>query len=337
MPALSLSDLSQMFQLRRDTVRVRQNLATATQELSSGKKSDLGGSVSGNYAPLVAIDQQLSALKGYETNAKEAALFADMAQFSLEQVKQVAGDLGTRLISLKEADLATIGNVFAGEAEGAFELAVSALNGTVAGRSVFGGIATDRAPLASGAEMLTELRAAVVAAGATTAADVETVLDDWFYTAGGGFETNGYLGSAARMSDVKVAEGRTIAMPIKADDVEIRHQLRGLALGAMLEGAGITDNVEKVRLSQIAGEAMIANQDRMLSLQAQVGSAQARIETASTRNSSESTALKIARNGIVAIDPFEVATELQNLQVQLETIYTITARLSGLSLTNYLR
>jgi flagellar hook-associated protein 3 FlgL len=45
----------------------------------------------------------------------------------------------------------------------------------------------------------------------------------------------------------------------------------------------------------------------------------------------------MARSDIVSVDPFEVATELQNLQVQLETIYTITARLSGLSLTKYLR
>jgi flagellar hook-associated protein 3 FlgL len=337
MPALTLSDLSQMFQLRRDTVRVRQGLATATQELSSGKKADLGRSVSGNYAPLVALDQQLSALAGYETNAKEAALFADMAQAALEQVKQATGDLGARLIGVKESDITTIGKVVARESEGAFHLAVSALNSTVAGRSVFGGTATDRAPLATGADMLAEIRAAVAAAGATTAEDVKAAVDGWFHTPGGGFETTGYQGSAEQISNFKVSEGRSIAMPIKADDVEIRNQLSGLALAAMLEGSGISDSGEQVRLAHLAGEAIIANQDRMLSLQALVGSAQARIETAATQNGSEKTALQMARSGIVSIDPYEVATALQNLEVQLQTIYTITARLSGLSLTNYLR
>ena len=335
MPNVTLSDLSQMFQLRRDTVRVRQDLATAAQELSSGKKSDIGKSLFGNFTPLVALDQQISALEGYETNTKEAQLFADAAQVALERVKEVGLDLGTRLIGLEEADIAAVGTVFSSESQGAFELAVSALNSSVAGRSIFGGAATDRAPLASGSSIIAELR--TLTAAETTAADVEAIVDDYFYTAGGGFETNGYLGSANRLSEFKVAEGREIGMPIKADDKAIRDQLRGLALGALLEGTGITAPGEKVRLAQIAGEAVISNQDRLLSLQAEVGSAQARIETAGVQNASEKASLRMARNDIVAVDQYEVATELQNLQVQLETIYTITARLSGLSLTNYLR
>lgn len=337
MPGLNLSDLSQFFQLRRDTVRVRQGLAAATQELSSGKKSDLGKSLSGNFAPLVALDQQLSALAGYETNAKEAMLFADTTQIALERVKSVGDHLGTRLLGIAEADITSVGVVFSTESRGGFEQAVAALNSSVAGRSIFGGAATDRSPLADGGTMLAEIRAMATALPATTAADIVTVVDDYFYTVGGGFETNGYAGSAAQISNFKVAEGREIEMPIKADDKVIRDQLRGLALGAMLEGAGVTDTTQRVRLAHLAGEAIISNQDRMLSLQAQVGSAQARIETASTQNSSEKAALQMARSDIVSVDQYEVATELQNLQVQLETIYTITARLSRLSLTNYLR
>lgn len=331
----TLSDLSQMFQLRRDTVRVRQDLATATQELSSGRKSDIGRALFGNFAPLVSLDQQLSTIEGYETNAKEAMLFADTAQNALERVKGVSDDLGMRLLGVELADITAVGTVFSSEAQGAFDLSVSALNSTVAGRSVFGGAATDRSPLAVGSAMIAELR--TLTAGATTAADVVAVVDNWFYTAGGGFDTNGYQGSANTISEFRVAEGRSIDMPIKADDTVIREQLRGLAIGALIGGTGITNPEEEMRLAQISGEALISNQDKMLSLQAQVGSAQSRIETASTQNASEKASLQMVRSDIVSVDKYEVATELQNLQVQLETIYTITARLSGLSLTNYLR
>jgi flagellar hook-associated protein 3 FlgL len=334
MAMTTLSDLSQMFQLRRDTVRVRQDLARATQELSSGTNANLSKALNGNFSPLVGLDKQLSALAAYATNAKEATLFADTAQSALGRVKEVSDGLGTSLLSVKESDIVTVGEVYAGEAEGAFELTVSALNTSVAGRSVFGGAATDRSPLAPASDMLAELR--TLAAAETTASGVAAVVDAWFGP-GGGFEANGYKGSANQISNFKVAEGREIEMPIKADDPEIRNQLKALAKAALLEGSGITDRTEKVHLAQMAGESIISNQDRMLSLQAQVGSAQARIETASTQNASEKTALEIARSGIVSVDPYEVATQLQNLQVQLETIYTITARLSGLSLTNYLR
>ena len=40
---------------------------------------------------------------------------------------------------------------------------------------------------------------------------------------------------------------------------------------------------------------------------------------------------------IVAADPFDAATGLQAAEAQLEALYTLTARLSRLSLTEYLR
>jgi flagellar hook-associated protein 3 FlgL len=39
----------------------------------------------------------------------------------------------------------------------------------------------------------------------------------------------------------------------------------------------------------------------------------------------------------MAVDPFEAASELQTVQTQLETLYTITARSSRLSLVAFLR
>jgi len=63
---------------------------------------------------------------------------------------------------------------------------------------------------------------------------------------------------------------------------------------------------------------------------------QARIDTATTRNTSEATALGIARAGLVQLDPYETATRLQHAETQLQLIYTLTARMSRLSLADYL-
>ena len=54
------------------------------------------------------------------------------------------------------------------------------------------------------------------------------------------------------------------------------------------------------------------------------------------RNAAEASALQIARNGLVAADPYDTATAIQAVQTQIETLYTLTARLSRLSLTDYL-
>jgi len=86
-----------------------------------------------------------------------------------------------------------------------------------------------------------------------------------------------------------------------------------------------------------AGEALIAGAGNLVQLRASVGSAEARVEEASARLSARETALEIARNDMSAADPYETASNLQEVQLQLETHYTLTARLSRLSLTEYLR
>ncbi len=74
-----------------------------------------------------------------------------------------------------------------------------------------------------------------------------------------------------------------------------------------------------------------------MSLRAVVGDAEAAIERARVRNGAELAAADLARATIVESDPFRAATDLQSVQGQLETLYAVTARLSRLSLTNYLR
>ncbi len=43
-----------------------------------------------------------------------------------------------------------------------------------------------------------------------------------------------------------------------------------------------------------------------------------------------------ARLGLISVDPYETASKLQEAQTQLETLYSITARMSRLSLVNFL-
>ena len=329
---MTLSDLSQMFQLRRDTVRVRQDLATATQELSTGRSADLGRAISGNFGPLASIDRQLSAMAGYETNTKEATLFLNVAQDSLERIKGATEGYSLRLSSIRPNEIVSTGNVLAIEAAAAFDLTVSTLNGRVAGRSLFAGTATDRAAVADAQGILDQIGTAVT--GLTTAADVANAIDVWFTA---NFDTAVYMGSPDPLAGFRVGEGREVAMGVKADDPAIRNQLKALAMAALIGKNDISDPSEEAALANLAGNSLVSNRDALITLQAGVGSAQERVEIARVEASSERTALQIARSEIVAIDPYKVATDLQNLQAQLETIYTITARLSGLSLTNYIR
>ncbi|MBM9596103.1 flagellin [Roseitranquillus sediminis] len=339
MANLSIGDLAQTFQLRRDNARLKNDLMRVTQELSTGRKSDLGKATGGDFGPLVSIDRQIASLKAYDTTAKEAGLFADAAQLSLERIQTMGAELAPRLISAELSGYSALRQTIASDAVAAFETTVEALNAQSGGRGLFGGTATNQAALADPQEMLAEIRAAVDLAAPTDAQGVADAVKAWF-APGGGFDLSGkgYTGGTDRLSGFRVAEGTEVPMSIKADDPEIREQLAGLAIGAMLKNGPLAGDFEKeAELARIAGAEIMRGQTGLSATRAELGAAQARIESATARNGAERTSLQIARSGITDADPYDSATEMQNLEVQLETLYTITARLSRLNLTDFLR
>jgi flagellar hook-associated protein 3 FlgL len=64
---------------------------------------------------------------------------------------------------------------------------------------------------------------------------------------------------------------------------------------------------------------------------------QSKIAQADQSNSTARHALEMTRARIVNVDPYESATRLEAAQIQLETLYALTARLGRLSLTDFLR
>ena len=70
---------------------------------------------------------------------------------------------------------------------------------------------------------------------------------------------------------------------------------------------------------------------------ARVGILQGRIETAATRNSAETSALTITLSKFTEVDSYDSATMLTAVEGQQKTLYAVTARLSALSLLDYLR
>ena len=114
--------------------------------------------------------------------------------------------------------------------------------------------------------------------------------------------------------------------------------MKAFALAALVgEGALFPDTVERAALTTVAGERMLSADYDLALVRARVGSGEARIDEADARNNAEKYALEIARNEITAIDPYQTAVELEAITDQLETLYTLTVRLSRLSLAEFLR
>ena len=114
--------------------------------------------------------------------------------------------------------------------------------------------------------------------------------------------------------------------------------MKAVAMAALADdSAGVADFTAQSDLLRRSAEVLLSAQNNVVALQANVGLAQEQIEAWSVRHAVEKLELDNAKGALLAVDPFETASRLEAAQFQLETLYAGTARLSDLSLANYLR
>ncbi|MHC0051986.1 flagellin [Actibacterium sp. D379-3] len=336
MTSLTTGDLAQSFHLRRHNQTLKTQLDTLVQEIATGQTADQGARLSGDFMPLSAIERSLTALDAYKTTTAEAALMTQAMQVSLDNLAGAADQVTPALLLAGGAPEATLLATTGADALGKLEQAVAALNGAVTGRALFSGAATDTRALAPADVMMAELKTLI--AVETTPGGVMAAVAAWFDTPGGGFETAIYGGADTAAGPMRLAEGQTLSLDVTAADPALRDVLRGLATAALLaDEATLGGDVDaRAGLALMAGEHLLTAEGALSTLQAEVGTAQNRIETIQVENAAQTTMLTLARTELIGADPYETATELEAVQTQLETLYTITARLARLSLADYL-
>lgn len=338
MSMLSVGDMALSFQMRKQNALLKQEMGQRTQEVVTGIAADLGKHVSGDFMPLAAIDRSLATLDAYDTTAAEAALFAETAQAALGVVHDVASDVAPLLISTVTNASQTSQMTVAKDSRQKLEASISALNVQVAGRSAFAGIATDAQPLASADTILSELLTATAAT--TTPADFIAAVDAWFDApaGGGGFLDTVYGGSDTALAAFRIGPDEQARATVTAADEPIRNTLKGLALASLLtEGVFSSDINARAEIATAAGTAILGADSDLIGLRADIGTAEAQIADAQTRNGAERAALEIARVEHISVDPYDTATALEALTSQMESLYTLTARISRLNFADYIR
>lgn len=330
----SIGDLAQSHANRLANARLKSQLNRLGNQLTTGRLAAPRMTLSGDVAPLAAIERSLTAIDAYRTSTRETATFLDTAQTALGTLSSQLEDLGPLMLNAGIGGDPVQPDSVAAEARARFGTMVSALNASVAGRSVFAGSATGAAPLPDGEALLADIAAAV--GSPASASDLLSALDAYF-DPGGGFDTTGYQGATTPLAELRLTPRDSASYAITAADPEIRASLKAVA-GAALLDMGVLDRLQDHRriVLSTAGQASASAASDMAGLRADLGATQARADAALTRLTAEGASLEIARNDLIGIDPYQTATELQETQARLETLYTVTARLQNLSLAAYL-
>lgn len=332
----TIGDLAQSFVMRRQNNELKEQVNRLTRELTSGQKEDKLKALGWDYSFLADTLRSLKLLDGFGIATREATVFTQTMQTVLNDVIETSGDLGARLLTSAASNLPSVQDSTARAARDDMAHLISRLNTSAAGRTLFAGAATDAPALADPDTILTALRGAV--AGQTTQAGFLAAVDDWFHEPGGGFETSGYLGSNTSLPAFQLAEGETVRFEMKADDTQIRTLLRNTAVAVLSGDASLgISNSLKANLQRVAGEGLMSSQAGVTTIASDLGFVQQRVEDSAAKNAAIRSGLQIARNDLVLADPYETATRLENLQYQLEGLYSLTVRMSKLTLMDYMR
>ncbi len=336
MALTSFGDLAQSYQLRSQNSQLKQTMDRLAYELASGQVADIPKAIHGDYRSLAEIHEASSALSAYKSSNAEAALFVRNAQTALELAQNLTGTAAPALLTASNSNSDTLTGATVDDTRTKMDAIIAAINTPSTGRMMFSGNDTNAPALASADVMLADL--ATLTAAETTASDIMTIVDAWFDDVGGGFETIGYTGSTDFLEPFQIGPGREADFEVNGADAAIREMLKGLAIaGLVAQGTMATDRNERGALLRTAGETLLQASDGIAGLRAKVGTAESHIEEISVQNETEIQALDLAKTELLAADPYTTATELESVSNQLETLYTITARLSRLSLVDFLR
>ncbi|GAA5074782.1 flagellin [Roseibacterium beibuensis] len=335
MSLTTLGDAAGYHLFRRDSAGLKADLQRLTTELSTGRVSDLGQATGGDFSALSDVMHRLRLTETFATGIAEAALAAQGRQTALERLSAEIEGLGPGLLAVSNSGAASELQLRLADAPDRFEMAVSSLNTRVAGQSLFSGDRPDQPALRPADDILDALRP--IADAAPDAATLIAEIDAWFSDTGGGYDSFAWQGGGGDPPPVLLEEGQSVEAGVTAREDAIRTTLAGLALAALTaEGHGPADETSRRELTQAAAGRLELGETGLIQLRANLGTAEAQLDAARVRTEATRSSLELEQGRITAADPYSTASEIEELSQRLESLYLVTARLSRLSLSEYL-
>ncbi len=316
--------------------QLRDRSDIARQEAVTGLLVDPAKALGGKVSEMLDLERSLAEINQYREIIGQAEARASVIQGSLDLIRNLAVDLHISGQTAPETGVATGGKVVSASARQALGAALSALNVSYNGRHLFSGDAGDSRALVS-VDMFMSASVAILEAGPTAGAAYANLSVE-FTTTTGLFETSFYTGGSGDAPASEVARGERLGFAIRADEDPIRSLLRDLAtLAAAFDPNNAIAAADRRGLAANAVSGLRNNVAALAGLSARVGVAEERMGQVSTQHQASEATLTLAYTKLAGRDQFEAATDLNQLESQLEITFLTTARLANLSLVNFLR
>jgi len=324
-------------------------LANAEVEMTTGQYANLGLQLGGESGDEISLKDTIGSLQTYATDNTLVTGRLQAASSALDALRSGAQ---TALQGVAEwtpgndasANLQTIGQT-------ALEGLISNGNASSGDEYVFGGVNTGVAPLADYyASPSSAAQTAVDQAFQTqfgflptdpqaadvTSAQMQTFLDGPFAALfqGSQWTTNWSSASSVNMTNT-IAPGQTIETSTNANTPAFQELAQAYTMMSEFGGSQLSQSALSV-VANTASSLISSGSTGLTEAEASNGVAQQTITDADNSTSSQVTILQTQLGDMDNVDASQTATDITNLQTQIQTAYELTSRLQQLSLAQYL-
>lgn len=326
-------DLSFQVRLANQNSDIRARLQDVATETVTGRRADTLEASQGRLGEAMRLQSAIGDIDRHLESANLSRARLDGVANAIISMRDSASGFGTTgRIAVAQGNGPAL-EVVQDDAQNILSRVMSSLNTRVGQRYVFGGTEVAQSPLKA-PEVLQEQINSIISA-APDAATAEQDIFDFFGDTTAGFDTQIYNGSTEDGPRLHITDSRSLPPPPNANSAVFRDLMRGLATVA--GAANLSPDSERDALMQSAFNTIDQSVDRLLTMEARLGSSQQNLEIIETNLRSERSFLATTEQNIMGRDIFEAAAELQALEGQLQASYTVTGRLGSLSLANFLR
>ena len=312
--------------LSNNVSELRTQIADRAQEATTGRQADLVSHLKGRIDFALLGEQALRDNADDQQRIELRNIRLSLSENTLSSVRDLSEGLTLKMQSAIGVVDEPLQDTVAAEAREALDEMLSRLNVRHGERYLFSGDATATQPFQNAEVLLNDLR--TIAAGATDEADFAAQVQTYFDDPAGGFQTNFYQGTQTASDIDAVLPNQTAFSDV----------FMGLSIMAL---SGPNDYVAFADVGTPAMDEALSRLERgrtmLVDVEAGIGIRQASLQSEKELLIREETLLTNSFQELTGKDQYEAATQLKELEANLEASYLLTSRLSNLSLLNFLR
>ncbi|TAN15202.1 MAG: flagellar hook-associated family protein [Rhizobiaceae bacterium] len=328
--------------LRYQMANMQQQLSEAQTEMVTGKVADTGLALGAQAGQAVSLSRDMDRLNGLVSSNALVGTRLTTTQSALGQFAGVAQSFMSTLVTDGTGSISD--SVVQSAAQMALSSATSALNTNVDGEYIFSGINTDAQPINDFSPG--SLQASFQSyfgfsindpqAASLTGDQMNQFMDNLQTSE---FQGTGWTTDWSKASDQpitnRISLNETAQTSLSANNEGVQNFMMAAAMITDLTGGNLSGAAKAAMVSKAIS--LVGNtQGTLTDQQSQIGLVQNRVSNANNRMNSQVNLFNTQLVGLEGVDQNEAATKISTLLNQIETSYTLTARLQKLSLVNYL-